>query len=491
MANDERIVVLKTQKNGFLTKDIENIRKKIRQFYLYGYKSYAKNITKDKDLKFSQLIETEKGNSGKKSIQTVRNEEAMIRHWLKQPNKLGRKSKSVLQFEEIMSVDVHSERHNPFFRVWKHKSFSNQKISFHFYLLDIMEESKNQGLPATEVCNRLIDKMPSTIADENNKPRKIDTKDIQKKDSVFDVRTIQNYLKEYKDCGIVTSFNAYHSTSGTDNRVKKPHYKLAYSPKITNAEYDAISFFAEVAPCGVVGSFIMDRFVEPPEDILLFKHHYITNTLDAGVLEILLEAIQEKRVVSLHNYNSQHYNPKTGKYTINRIEVVPMKIFASAQNGRQYLMALQVPEKENRPHNYASFRLDNIFGVEKERKYPKYDEEMEYFKSVQKNMWGVTYKPSKGIKTVSVDLQISDDEYYVYKRLISEKRTGTVTQIDENLYRFSTDVYDVAEMIPWIRMFIGRIVNINISDPYDYWNTNFNEDLKKMYAMYGIGGEEL
>ena len=45
------------------------------------------------------------------------------------------------------------------------------------------------------------------------------------------------------------------------------------------------------------------------------------------------------------------------------------------------------------------------------------------------------------------------------------------------------DVYDASEMLPWIRTFIGRIVNLQCSNQFVV-NT-FYEDLQRMEAMYG------
>ena len=477
--------MLKTEKNGFLIKDIENIRKKIRLFYLYGYKAYENNVQNAKDIKHKKLIENQDINDvvDVKDSYTVRNEEAMIRNWLQQPYKKGKRSETAKKLEEIMSVDVHSERHNPLFRVWKFKSFPNQQISFYFHASDILRENGEYGVTCQDIFNEINNRFDYERITNKYIPSKID------KDEIYSLRSTQVYLKEYKELGILDS-EYKDDLSYLHNATKKPHYTIAESIKIDNSHYDAISFFSEVAPCGVIGSYIMDRYTEQPEDILLFKHHYITNTLDAGVLEVLLDGIREKRSVSLYNYNNKNYNTQSGKYKIKRIELVPMKIYASAQNGRQYLMAYQLPVDENRPHNYASFRLDNLFDLKLGDVYPNYDEEKQYFNSIQGNVWGVTYKPSRGIKTVTVDMLIHKYENYVYERMVSEKRFGTVTQIGDDLYRFTANVYDVSEMIPWIRTFICRIVNFSISDPDNSWNTNFEEDLQKMYAMYGIGGED-
>ena len=62
---------------------------------------------------------------------------------------------------------------------------------------------------------------------------------------------------------------------------------------------------------------------------------------------------------------------------------------------------------------------------------------------------------------------------------------GKVEKIDDNTYRFTADVYDVSEMIPWIRTFICRIIDMNFTSKT--LENQFKSDLDTMYRMYGIG----
>lgn len=53
----------------------------------------------------------------------------------------------------------------------------------------------------------------------------------------------------------------------------------------------------------------------------------------------------------------------------------------------------------------------------------------------------------------------------VYRqRLEREKRRGIVEQVDEHHYRFTAEVFDTVEMLPWIRTFICRITKMNFSN---------------------------
>lgn len=51
---------------------------------------------------------------------------------------------------------------------------------------------------------------------------------------------------------------------------------------------DAIDFFTEVAPCGVIGSYLQDK-LQQHDSLFTFKHHYITQTMDSDIMALLLK----------------------------------------------------------------------------------------------------------------------------------------------------------------------------------------------------------
>ena len=60
--------------------------------------------------------------------------------------------------------------------------------------------------------------------------------------------------------------------------------------------------------------------------------------------------------------------------------------------------------------------------------------------------------------------------------------TGKLTAIVQTC-RFIADVYDASEMLPWIRTFIGRIVDLQCNNKFVV--KTFNDDLRHMEAIYG------
>ena len=87
---------------------------------------------------------------------------------------------------------------------------------------------------------------------------------------------------------------------------------------------------------------------------------------------------------------------------------------------------------------------------------------------------------------VAFTVKYDDDELYIHRRLEREKRCGTVERIDKNTSRFSADVFDASELVPWIRTFICRIIDISFSDKQ--LEKQFKDDIEEMYALYGLEG---
>lgn len=438
------------KRNLLLKKDFEKTRKRMRLYYLYGY---------------STLLKDEANSDA-----TIKNEIQRIRYWMNQPSRKGRKRKDFLPFDDTMAIDIHSIRHNPFYKAWKSKIFDSNAICFHFLLFSVLKEHP-VGLPSSIITEK-IDELRSNSYGED--------KERYQATKCFDTRTVQSYLKEYKDRGMIASTLRYHANPN-EKAIKKPHYYIPNQPLINQNHYDAISFFSEVAPCGVIGSYVLDK-LNSQADILLFKHHFITNTLDSEMLFSLLNAIQTKQMISVINNNRKQKVEE-------RIQLIPLKIYISARNGRQYLVAQQV-----RYGSIRAFRLDYLSKIKTEGVFPNYDHVLELFNEKKEKMWGVniieTREGEERLETVEMILKIGDNEPYIIHRINNEKRCGTLTQIDSqnNLYKFEAQVFDSKEMIPWIRTFICRIVKIKFSNTT--LQAQFENDLKKMYSTYGIDRKE-
>ena len=410
-----------------LIKNFEKIRAYMRDFYVYGFKS--------------------RDDYQSKSARSYDDERRRIESWLGDHMSFVRTPEGKNVF---ISIDSRTIRHNPFYKAWKAKSFTDGDITLHFIIFDILHDPS-------------IKRTVSELLEE------IDEKYLSDFDSpmMFDESTVRKKLKEYCEAGIVASKKEgrkiyYHRTDGTD----------------ITALNDVLHYFSEVAPCGVIGSFILDK-TNADSDTFGFKHHYITEAIDSGVLASLFTAMREKRAVTVLNMSRRSDLPRCNR-------IVPLRVFISVQNGRQHLVAY-LPEY----NHFQTYRVDYLSSVKLEDPTPRFDELRAELDRMQKKMWGVSLKQNKWndehLEHVEFTVRVEDNEDYIIRRLEREKRVGTVVALDKNIYRFSVDVYDSSELVPWIRTFICRITQMNFSNRTI--ENKFKEDLEAMYRMYGVGEE--
>ena len=211
--------------------------------------------------------------------------------------------------------------------------------------------------------------------------------------------------------------------------------------------------------------------MDQPSDAFRFKHHYILHGLDSDILCQLLEAIDEKRTVALiiRGLRSAREYQRT---------VCPLKIYISTQSGRQYLLGYHY-----RGRRMAFFRLDAIQKVSIGNAEKQYEKYLGYQKKFDQNLWGVSTGAEHSLDHIEMTIHCGPDEAFVLQRLEREKRHGTVERLDAQTCRFTADVYDASEMLPWLRTFIGRIVELKCSSQSVV--DMFYEDLRRMDAMYG------
>ena len=413
-----------------LIKNFEKIRAYMREFYVYGFKSRDDYSTK--------------------SARSYDDERRRIESWLGNHMSFVRTLEGKNVFISIDSRRIH---HNPFYNAWKAKSFTDGDITLHFILLDILH-IPSVKYTISEIMQLIDEKYLSGYSVP----------------MMFDESTIRKKLKEYCEVGIVE----------IEKVGRKAYYHRAETVDISNL-IDVTHYFSEVAPCGVIGSYILGKF-ETDSDAFTFKHHYITSAIDSGVLAALFTAMREKRIITVDNLSRRKDVPRKNR-------IIPLRVFISVQNGRQHLLAYH-----SEFNCFISYRIDYLSNIKLEETTPRFDELRAQLDKMQTKMWGVNVNRGKwnDEKTEHVEfvVEVADDEYYIINRLNREKRVGTVEKIDEHTYRFSADVYDIGEMVPWIRTFICRIKEIKFSNRE--LEKKFKEDLDAMYKMYGVDkGEDI
>lgn len=407
-----------------LIKNFERIRSYMKEFYIYGFK------TRDE--------------FNKKSGRSYDNQKRRIESYLGDYMGFRQRAEGKNIF---LSIDSRSVRPNPLYKALKAKSFTDGDITLHFILLDILY-SPQVSLPICDITDR------------------IDREYLRSFQSpiVFDESTVRKKLKEYCEIGLIKS----------EKRGRQVYYSRTDSVDLS-AWDNAIRFFSEVGGCGVIGNFLLDK-TDNVSQHFSFKHHYITHALESEVLCNLFIAIGQKRAVTI-TYQAHRARREES------INVVPLKIFVSAQNGRQYLFGYNT-----RAQRVKCYRLDYISGVKPGEVAENYSQLQSLLEQMRRHMWGTSLGKGKKPEHVEFTIHIDDDEEHIYRRLLREKRCGTVTRIDKNNCRFAADVYDTGEMVPWIRTFICRITYLNFSNRTI--ENQFKRDVEQMYRLYGVGGEE-
>lgn len=406
-----------------LIKSFEKIRAYMCEFYVYGFKSRTEYDAK--------------------SARSYDDERRRLESWLGDYMRFTQTPEGKNVF---LSVDSRVTHKNPFYKAWKSKSFTDGDITLHFAIFDILHTPE-------------IRKTLSEIVED------IDT--LLSSRMTFDESTLRKKLKEYADEGII--------------RMEREGRKVLYSraPDTDLSELcDVIDFFSEVTPCGVIGSFLQDKQPKHPA-LFSFKHHYITQAMDSEILAALLEAIHAQRYITVDNFG-RHLNE------VKTLRLVPLKIYISAQNGKQNLLAFY--EKANRLNSY---RLDHLSNVRIEDEVcEKFDALKNALGKSERHMWGVNCKWGiKHTEHVEFEIKVEDDEQFIVRRLEREKRCGRVERIDAMHYRYVAEVFDTSEMLPWIRTFISRITRLSFSNRTV--ENQFKADIQKMYQMYGLdGGDE-
>mgnify|MGYP000560799854 CR=1 FL=1 len=167
---------------------------------------------------------------------------------------------------------------------------------------------------------------------------------------------------------------------------------------------------------------------------------------------------------------SNSINMNVGEYQVARISVLP----------------------KNATNKDVKWRSsdENIVTVKNGDVADRFDELRDKLSKMQQHMWGVATdsRASNRMEHIEFTVQYADGEQHIPRRLERQKRIGQVEYLGEHACRFSADVYDASELIPWIRTFICRITDISISNKS--LETQFKEDLQAMYEMYGLKGEE-
>lgn len=397
-------------------RNVESIRDFARDMFVYGLKSkseYTEKSDRSHDEYTRQL-----GDWFQECLQTRTVE-------------VENKRKNV----KYLSLDCRDYAKNPLYQMWKGCSFTKNEIVFFFSLLERLSDKKEA---------QSIGEIMATY-DEIHRASGF-TQDAAQK-------WIQN---KGLPLGIVV-------------RPKRGRFTLAPIYNLSELQ-DLLLYYSEIAPGGVLGSFILDK--QDQSDIpFRYKQHFAGQAFDCEIICKSLYAIKENQDVQL-----QYYSRGQGKI---ETSVFPVKVYSSTQNGRQYLIAW---DEENK--RFSNYRIDYIKKMDLLGETTVDCNAVRHsFKEIGEHIWGVSI--GEGILAhVELYVTVGENEGYIIDRLYREKRNGTVSPVKDNpgIFKYETDVYDAHEMFPWIRSFIGRIVDLNISDKE--LEKLFWDGVSEMYDIY-------
>lgn len=410
-----------------LIKNFEKTRDYVRDFFIYGFK-----VRSDFD---------------RKSARTYDDEKRRVESWL---GEFLRYDDSVRGRQISISVDSDRVFENPLYKAFYSKSFTDNDIRLHFLLQDVLHDGEPRSL--------------REIVDE------IDGSGI-----IFDDQTVRNKLKEYVAEGLIVS----------EKRGKTAYFSLSsdradkYFGEFGGLS-DAVKFFSETGEFGIVGNSIL-KSADMENDLFFMKHNYIVHTLEDEILLEILDAIERKSTIYLYTFSAKSRSRKESENL-----VAPMRIAASVQTGRRYLVAY-IPLY----NRFNAFRLDYIRSVKKGAPFAEFDNIYEKYLKNEKRCFGVSFgerRETGNITPLEITIRIGEGEEHILNRIEREKRNGTVEKLSDDLYKLTIDAFDPVEPMHWIKTFIGRIVKLEGGN--EAARQLFRSDIKRMNEMYnGNGGE--
>lgn len=402
-----------------LIKHFNKVRTYVRDFYVYGFKS--------------RMDYPETGR------RTYDNERRRIESWFADYIRYDYD----LSHKKSVAITLDSNRidSNPLYNVWKTKSFTDNDIMLHFFLLDLMQDENPRSV--------------ETITDQL----------LERYQVLFEVQTVRNKLIEYEREGLV----AVKKAGRQHLYAACPDWLTSY-PELYTGLKDAVSYYQAAAPFGFIGSTILDS-LRCRNEQFRFRHDYLAHTLEDEILLPLLDAISGKQQISM-----QIKNIKNGQ--LSEFSCVPLKIRVSTQTGRRYVCVRRLGNKR-----LMTYRLDSIQKAAPLVPEPEYDR---YLAGYDKNScfsWGVSFGGSRKPEQICLHLGLDDmTEGYLIDRINREGRQGCLTRLQPGIYEYTVECWDSAEIIPWLRTFTGRILAFTCSNKQV--EQRFWHDMQLMQLMY-------
>ncbi|MDU5335176.1 hypothetical protein [Enterococcus sp.] len=391
-----------------LVKQFTTLRSYTREFLIYGFKS-REEIT----LSSPRTYDNER-----------RRLESLLHDYIE--------SQTINNKKIYRLVLPANQADNPLHILWQTKSFTRNDIFLHFVILDILAQGSE--LTVNEIVQEIDDYL--SLFDDNY---------------LIDSLTVRNKLNEYTEMDILQK----------EKRGKQWLYTVNKKTELTTKQIQAIQFYKEIAPAGVIGELLLQRYEVSPSPFC-FKHKYDSQTLDSEIMLFLLQAIKHNQRVKLIKTNGVE------------ISLTPLKIYSSCESGRQYLVGIQTSR-------LYSLRLDYLESGQLLGMTENFSQGLTKLAKAKTTTWNCSFTSRK---PVTYEILLHLPEHYLHQRLLREKRQGKVEQVGDKLYKFSIDLVDPKGMEPWLRTWIGRIVQVNSTNRT--WENQFWLDIEALNQLYGL-----
>ena len=393
-------------KSSLLIRDYDNIRRILRDIYIFGCYSRDDFI--------------EKGISGRK----YDNEQRRINAYLPEGFlKKRRVDKKVLYYCYYGPNDGDKDllASNRLAETYSNKSFTMLDITSYFFVLGILNEHPGSTLV------EILDEIPQW-----------------NDDILFTKDNLRVKLGELEECGLLRI-----NKDGRNVRyyVAEDFWKEFSTEELVQI-YIFLDFAENVMPIEMPFIFLRRKLKlylfskgmrDLPEGVFQFKHSHLFTILDNEIMLELLRAVDSRCFARIKRTESEEAE-----------EFVPVKLIHECTYGRQYLLCMEHWEDGAA----QMIRLDRIDFAEIGDKVPE-----ELFAraadrtSDEEQCWS-TSGLGNDLHKVVIEVRLDEErESYIIRRLHREGHGGEVTRCSKGLYRYEIDVRDPLEMTPWVRSF--------------------------------------
>ena len=449
-----------------LIKNFDKCRDYIRDFFVYGFKS--------------------RNDFTGKSARTYDDERRRITDWL---GDIVREDISDATSEKNLSLQVTPNLldTNPLYRVWQTRSFTDNDARLFFRLPGMLTEPHTVDELTDELSRRY-----GIICDSQI---------VRRKCKELEEEGLLHQIKEGK--------TIYYKRNKTLDEMLAELSDVCELEDDPERLYEAIEFFQLWYPFGFAGYSIME-IEDLTNSIFRVKHSFPEFCLEDEILYQILEGIRlgfRMTFTFSSNLRGENSNHTTG---------VPVRILVSYRTGRRYVVLYDSGEKRR----FSVLRLDQIKNVKKDvnadpGKYVDADpgkdrgsgprDAEKIREMLDRNLgyvWNASFSAGSSEKRagyrqkVEMTIHINErTESYILSRIRKEGKRGTLTKLSDDTYLYENVVFDVNEMFPWLRTFIGRIEDIRFySLNSELEKTReltrirdmFFGDIERLYDMYEI-----